>query len=119
FLTDNTAAANGMLALVRGAKSFVHVSSHLLVDDPFGRALKAELIRRAREGVKVRMLIDRISTEPLASDYGFVWMSRDTIRELRRAGVELLFHELMEPKHGSIPSRDPMARYRRNILLAD
>ncbi|MCC7441692.1 MAG: phosphatidylserine/phosphatidylglycerophosphate/cardiolipin synthase family protein [Bdellovibrionales bacterium] len=119
FISSNPAAATALLDLVEKAETFIHVSNYALEDDPFGRRLEEALIRRARAGVKVRMIIDRVSMGPFGSDYGMVWLTRRMVRSLREGGVELRFHELMQDGAGAMPDRGPLTRRHRKWVIAD
>lgn len=61
-LTNAEAAYEAMLRAIRGARGHIHFSSYILRDDETGRTFRGELIRKAREGVKVRLLYDGIGS---------------------------------------------------------
>jgi cardiolipin synthase len=44
--------------LIRSAKKFIHIQMYMLHDGFFLRTMFAELIRKSREGVKIRFLYD-------------------------------------------------------------
>ncbi|MFC4597447.1 cardiolipin synthase [Cohnella hongkongensis] len=68
-----------MLAAIRTARSHVHISSYIVRDDGIGRQLQQELLRRAAEGVEVKLLYDGVGSIKLKESY---------IRMLREGGVD-------------------------------
>ena len=53
----------------RGATHHIHFSSYIIRDDETGRLFRKELIRKAREGVQVRVLYDGIGSIKLGNGY--------------------------------------------------
>jgi len=68
-----------MLGAVRRAKSHIHISSYIVRDDGVGKELQRILLRKAAEGVQVKLLYDGIGSIKLKDSY---------IRVLREGGVE-------------------------------
>ncbi len=65
---------------INTARTHIHITTFILGRDDTGRRLVRLLARRAREGVKVRLLLDSV---------GSMFLSRDFLRPLRRAGGEI------------------------------
>lgn len=63
------------------AKDHIHIEYYIFDDDETGRAIEEVLIRKAREGVKVRLIFD---------DFGSRSLSRNMVPRLKEAGVEAL-----------------------------
>lgn len=80
LLVDGTETFDAMLAAIDGASSYVLVQFYIIRDDDLGRELKRRLIARARAGVSVRMLYDRIGSFRLPQAY---------ISEMQEAGVDI------------------------------
>ncbi|WP_246016454.1 MULTISPECIES: cardiolipin synthase [Cohnella] len=68
-----------MLQAIDAAKSHVHISSYIVRDDGVGSQLQQALLRKADEGVQVKLLYDGIGSIKLKDSY---------IRILREGGVE-------------------------------
>ncbi|MDR1593581.1 MAG: cardiolipin synthase [Prevotellaceae bacterium] len=62
------------------AKDHIHMEFYIIEDDEIGNEIKKILIRKAKEGVKVRVIYD---------DVGSWSLSRRFIREIRRANVKI------------------------------
>jgi cardiolipin synthase len=65
---------------IERAQQRLDVSTFIIGDDEFGRDIVDRLARRAREGVKVRLLLD---------GFGAVTLPRRFIHDLRNAGAEV------------------------------
>jgi cardiolipin synthase len=57
-LNSNTQMFSETIRLIKSAKHFIHFETYILHDGFFLRAVLAELIKKAREGVEVRLLYD-------------------------------------------------------------
>lgn len=66
---------------IRKAKHHIHLEYYIVKSDGIGGEIKDLLIKKSREGVKVKFIIDRV---------GSIKMKRKDIRELREAGVDLI-----------------------------
>ncbi|MFD1956081.1 cardiolipin synthase [Paenibacillus thailandensis] len=72
-------AFEAMLESIAAARHHVHVEFYIIRDDELGRRFERLLIRKAREGIKVRLIYDGIGSRKLGKDY---------VKRLRAAGVE-------------------------------
>lgn len=77
-LLDGQAAFESIKQAVIAAKHHIHVEEYIFRDDSLGRELLELMCQRAREGVKVRLLVDAVGTGA----------SRKLIRLLQKAGGE-------------------------------
>ena len=80
FLTGGEQAFDELERRIRGAKHTIHVMTFILGRDDTGRRIVELLAQRARQGVKVRLLLDAV---------GCLMSSRGFAEPLRRAGGEV------------------------------
>jgi cardiolipin synthase len=80
LLADGQEMFAELEARIRAARSSIHITTFILGRDDTGRRLVRLLANRAREGVKVRLLLDAV---------GCMFLSRDFLRPLMRAGGEV------------------------------
>ena len=69
-----------MIEEIEKAKETIHMEYYIFNDDEFGGKIYDLLIKKAKEGVKVRIIVDGIGTKKL---------SRKRKKELKKAGIEL------------------------------
>jgi cardiolipin synthase len=86
LLTDMNRAFDMMFDAIDDAKETVFVQFYIVRDDGLGRRLKDRLIAKARQGVAVYVLYDRIGSHNAPSRY---W------REMEEAGVEVFPFEVI------------------------
>lgn len=70
-----------MLDAISDAKEHIHLQSYIIEDDNMGRKFREVLIRKAKEGVEVRLMFDGFGSRLLGKEY---------LQELKDAGVEIL-----------------------------
>ena len=63
------------------AKNHIHMEYYILKDDGIGNEIKNILIKKSLEGIKVRLILDRV---------GCIKLKRSYIRELKEAGVDVV-----------------------------
>ncbi|HTJ44139.1 MAG TPA: cardiolipin synthase [Kofleriaceae bacterium] len=78
FYFDGASAYEAILAAVAAARDHVHLEYYIWEPDTIGTKLRDLLIERARDGVKVRVLVDGTGSHHL---------SRKFLRPLREAGA--------------------------------
>ncbi len=100
-------ALDSMLASIEAAKNHIHLQSYIIADDGTGRKFQEALIRKAKEGVLVRLIYD---------DVGSWSLPRSFTKELERAGVEVL---CFSPVRIILPSSKINYRNHRKILVVD
>ena len=84
LLVDGDATFSSIFAGIESASEYVLVQFYIVRDDELGRELKARLIAKANEGVRVLFLYDEIGSIGLPAAY---------TAELQTAGVEIFpFH---------------------------
>ncbi|MBY9081271.1 cardiolipin synthase [Paenibacillus sp. HN-1] len=106
-LIDGQETYDSMLKAMESAAEHIHLEVYILRDDEIGRAFRDCLCRKARQGVKVRLLIDGLGSHAL---------DRRFIVSLRSCGVET--HVFLRP----LPAlRSGRFNYRnhRKILVVD
>ncbi|MCQ6557196.1 cardiolipin synthase [Paenibacillus mendelii] len=77
--TEGEEAYESMLESIAAAKHHIHIEFYIIRDDYLGTRFKQLLIRKAREGIKVRLLYDGIGSRLLGKVF---------LQQLRDAGVE-------------------------------
>lgn len=84
---------------IRSARAEINIQYYIIQPDQLGMKLREELILKAREGVKVRLLYDEVGSKRI---------SRHFFRELRAAGgeVEVFFPSLIKPLNFRINNRN-------------
>ncbi len=80
FLTNGEDAYGTLEYHIRNAKSTIHLNTFILGRDDTGRRIRRLLATRAREGIKVRLLLDSV---------GSMFSSGLFVNPLRRAGGEV------------------------------
>lgn len=83
FYLSSTDAWDGMIAAIEAAETSILFEEYAYDDDVIGRRFTNTLIRKANEGVDIRLLLDGWGC------YGF--SRSDMCRELENAGVDICF----------------------------
>jgi cardiolipin synthase len=107
LLTNAEAAYEAMLGAIRAARHHVHFSTYILRDDETGRTFREELVRKAREGVQVRLLYDGI---------GSIKIKRNFFVPLEEAGAEFASFFPLRP---TFLKKRMNYRNHRKILVTD
>lgn len=76
---DGKMAFEEMLSAIANAKHHIHVQSYIIRDDGLGERFQQMLMKKASEGIKVRVLYDGIGCHRLSKSF---------IKRLEKAGVE-------------------------------
>ncbi len=105
LLTEG-AAKRSMLEAIHAAQHTVHALFYIWEDDATGDAFRQLLIRKAKEGVVIRVLVDAIGSPAFRSSFA---------RPLREAGVEVAL--FLPPKLLLRPTIN--FRNHRKILIVD
>jgi len=92
---------------MEAARKHIHVEYYIFQPDDTGRAIRDLLIRKAREGVKVRVLLDAVGSWSL---------TREFIDAFRQGGVELSF---FLPVHFSPTLFRLNCRNHRKLVVVD
>ena len=107
LLKNGEEAFAAMFAEIDAAERYLLVQVYILRDDDLGRDLKARLLRRARDGVGVRLLYDEIGSYGLPGAF---------VDELKAAGVEV---RPFGTTRGPVNRFQLNFRNHRKILIAD
>lgn len=67
---------------IRAAKDHIHLEYFIIKDSKIGRLIKKELIEKAKQGVKVRIMYDDVGC------WRF-WFNRKFFNEMREVGIEI------------------------------
>jgi len=78
-LTDAAEMFPALMAAIAGAKHHIHLEFYIMRADQIGQQLKEALIRKAREGIEIRIIYDGVGSLGLSDIY---------VQELRAAGIE-------------------------------
>ncbi|MCR4322970.1 MAG: phospholipase D-like domain-containing protein, partial [Candidatus Azambacteria bacterium] len=94
FYTTSEKAWDSMLQAITGAKTSIYCEMYIFVDNTVGHDFFTMLAQKAREGVRVRVIIDA---------FGSTELTPSTIQHIRDAGVELfLFSYWLHHTHKKI-----------------
>jgi cardiolipin synthase len=107
FHEDGMVSLRQLRSLIESAEHSLDVSTFILSADAVGRQVVELLLRRHREGVKVRVMIDAV---------GALWGFNRLGHRLSQAGVEVRYFMPLvgNPLHGRINLRN-----HRKMLIAD
>src|SRR3990172_6631538 len=107
FLPGGDEAYDAVLSLIGSARDHLHAQFFILDVDPVGRRFIQALAARAREGIRVRLLLDAVGS----------WRAlRRTVRPLRDAGGEVAAFLPAFPLHRRWSAH---LRNHRKLLIAD
>lgn len=91
LLVDGQQTFDSIFEGIDAAEEYVLVQFFIVKDDELGRALKARLLTKAREGVRVYFLFDEVGSHDLPGSY---------LEELREAGIQAFdFHTRKGPSN--------------------
>ncbi|MCG7385028.1 cardiolipin synthase [Paenibacillus sp. ACRRY] len=105
-LTNGEEAFAAMLHEMEKAKHHLHVEFYIFRDDVIGTQFQDVMIRKAKEGVKVRFICDGLGSHK---------MSWSFIRKLKDAGVE--FHFFLPPLIATIDRRVNYRNHRKIVVV--
>jgi cardiolipin synthase len=106
-LTNGEATFTSMLKAIEEAKHHIHMEYFIIKDSEIGEKFKRLLMKKSKEGVKVRIIYDAVGC----------WKLSDAFKsDLISAGVEIeAFHPVLFP----LLSRDLNYRNHRKIIVVD
>ena len=107
FHDDGPASMRALLALIAGAQQQIDLCTYVLGADQTGASIVALLVRRAGDGVQVRILLDAI---------GSMQSSWQQIRALKNGGVKVRW--FMPVFHNPLRGRTNL-RYHRKLVVVD
>jgi cardiolipin synthase len=82
--TDSTKAYEAFMECIKDAKSSIYISTYIFEYDKVTKEIVKALIKKAHEGVEVKILIDSLGSIIL-------YLTQYRLRELKKAGVEIEF----------------------------
>jgi cardiolipin synthase len=68
-LVNASASYRSMIQAISGAREHVHVEFYIIQPDATGIGLRDQLVRKAREGLSVRLLYDALGSKKLPRDF--------------------------------------------------
>ena len=101
---DGASKMTALLEEIEKARDHIHILYYIFCDDETGARLQQALIRKAKEGVKVRVLYD---------DVGCNGVKKEFFQQMRDAGAEV--HALL---HVRFPMLTDRVNYRNHRKLA-
>jgi cardiolipin synthase len=105
---DGAATFKALFAAIEQAREEIHAEFYIIEDDNLGKQFRDLLIRKAQEGVRVRLIFDFV---------GSFRFKRPLRKELRDAGIELY---PFLPAHFKITLRRNRINYRnhrKNVII--
>ncbi|WP_308638459.1 cardiolipin synthase [Paenibacillus silvisoli] len=105
-LTNGEATYDSIFRAIGEARHHVHVEFYTIRDDGAGRRLKEALLQKAREGVKVRVIVDGI---------GSVELSKSYVQELKQAGVDVQC--FLQPRIAFFEKRMNFRNHRKIVVV--
>lgn len=82
--TDSTKVYEAFMECIEKAKSSIYISTYIFEYDKVTKEIVTALIKKANEGVKVKILIDSLGSIIL-------YLTQYRLRELKKAGAEIEF----------------------------
>lgn len=82
IFTDGQEKFSNLIKDIRNAKHFIHLQYYIIKNDRLGNEVLSELSKKAKEGVKVRVLYDELGSRGLT-------LSNKALVALRNAGGEV------------------------------
>jgi cardiolipin synthase len=101
FFIDGENKFDSLKNELRKAKHHIHLEYYIVKSDKIGNEIKDILIEKAKSGIKVRFIIDRI---------GSISLSKKYIKDLRASGISVLFYSYIF---------NPFYRNHRKIVVID
>lgn len=107
FFFTGREALDAMFKAMEEAKEHIHLQSYIIENDNTGRRFRELLIRKAREGVDVKVLFDGV---------GSIKLKKDFTEGMKEAGVEII---VFAPIRFFMPMSKINYRNHRKILVTD
>lgn len=107
FFFTGRDALEAMYHAIEEAANHIHLQSYIIENDHTGRRFKELLIKKAKQGLDVKVLFDGV---------GSIKLNRPFIKEMREAGVEVI---IFAPLRIIMPTSKINYRNHRKILVVD
>lgn len=92
------------------AKHHIHLEYFIVRDDHIGNEIKNILIKKSKEGVKIRFILDKIGSRKLNKKY---------IKDLKDNGIDVLFYSYMSTPFLKLINTHINYRNHRKIVVID
>jgi cardiolipin synthase A/B len=106
ILQDGKGAFDSIIDVLNSAKSTIHIEFYIICDDKIGNRIKDILIKKAKEGIEVRLVFDDVGSWSLPKKY---------IKSLKDAGVGV--YPFMEVKFPLFTSKVNYRNHRKIIVV--
>ncbi|MCM0648236.1 cardiolipin synthase [Clostridium swellfunianum] len=94
---------------IKKAKHHIHLEYYIVKSDAIGTEIKDLLIEKAKEGVSVKFIIDRV---------GSIKMKNSAIRELRAAGIDVIqYSYFLAPLLRAINTQINYRNHRKIVVI--
>ncbi len=111
LLVDGHQAFKSIFQAMSKATQTIHVSYYIFNDDKLGQAFAKMLMRKAKQGVEVRLMVDGIgSVQMLGSP------KRKLMNKLEKAGVEVIRNHIFNPTNRAKKMNHPD---HRKLVIVD
>ncbi len=107
ILKDGEETFNSMISAIEEAKEYIHLEYYIFVEDDIGSKIKDILIKKASEGVKVRIIVD---------DVGSWQLKKPFFKEMKDAGIEA--YSFLKVRFPTFTSKVNYRNHRK-ILIVD
>ena len=107
ILNNGAETFRAIFEAIKTARHHIHLEYYIIDNDKIGNQLKALLIKKSREGVEVRIIVDDVGSWDLKENF---------FNELRAAGIEI--YPFMEVRFPRLTSRVNYRNHRK-ILIVD
>lgn len=95
---------------LRNATDHIHLEYYIVKNDRIGNEIKDILIKKAKEGVKVKFIIDKV---------GSIKLNRKYVNELKNAGVDVSFYSYVLAPFLRLINTQINYRNHRKIVVID
>ena len=106
ILNNGTETFETILEDLKNARHHIHLEYYILEDDKIGHEIKDILINKARQGVEVRIIYDKVGSWGLGNRY---------LKELKSNGVDL--HAFMPVRFPSFANKVNYRNHRKIIVI--
>ncbi len=107
---DGPNTYQAMFEAIRSANSYIHLETYIFDDDELGRKLGAMLAAKRAQGVEVAVMVDGVGTLSTPADF---------FDGLRRAGIQVVVFNPVNPLQAKTVSWSLNQRNHRKILIVD
>ena len=83
FIYDGNEKFDNLIKDIRNAKDHIHLEYFIIKDNKNGNKIKKELIEKAKEGIKIRIIYDDVEC------WRF-WFHRSFFKEMKTYGIEII-----------------------------